>query len=499
MSTSTIQKVTDNLQKQAEDRKAQLTGKYQTISTWLQNELETMRQLIMQSEQTQQQGPADAEDAAAPAPVTAAQEPVEAPKESERASNDQGRTKRKGPEAELHSSFASPEFKRTSNESAAAAASVKDIQIDTATMEKLFAAAGLPADLNKLKKEQLLVELQARQVTTFSMKSLKKDMTDALTECIARLHKQTLQQQNTHNNKESSTVASVVAAPEIAESVALATNGSTSILQAFRKSIVVNETEEARNARIQNEFEARQRRHRNSQSAQQSGINVAEESCTSPSVSSKINPLPRESIASTTYSTVLSEDSADDNNNNDDAVTINDVEIAVLAKMEETNIDAMNNMHISEVHQQMDDTEEGEVVEEFSATNTWMEVTSPAPAPHTAPSNDHVSLADRLESAQAAPPALSNLPRAIIPSLQAVVESHTAPTPAAADANKKPTNILSGTTSFLEKPVEKVQAKQVVAVVSGRLPMIDHSTFFHTDPLVLITACIGESSSTAGS
>jgi hypothetical protein len=53
---------------------------------------------------------------------------------------------------------------------------------------ELFAAVGLPPDLAKLNKRELLVELEARSIASFSMKSLKKDMVSALSRIVADPH-----------------------------------------------------------------------------------------------------------------------------------------------------------------------------------------------------------------------------------------------------------------------------------------------------------------------
>jgi hypothetical protein len=78
-------------------------------------------------------------------------------------------TKRKYPDASLGSSLLSPDQKRQSTD-----------------YEEIQQQAGLPSDLNKLNKDQILSELNGRNTShNLSMKSLKKDLIDGLKHALS--------------------------------------------------------------------------------------------------------------------------------------------------------------------------------------------------------------------------------------------------------------------------------------------------------------------------
>lgn len=110
-----MHQILGSLQKVTDDKKAQLTAIYEENSRWLQQELSVIRQLIQESSAGQ----------------------VRLGKEESLSK------KRKSPETALHPTKLSPEQKRAS--------------VDC---DELLAQAGLPSDLNKLKKEQLLEILE---------------------------------------------------------------------------------------------------------------------------------------------------------------------------------------------------------------------------------------------------------------------------------------------------------------------------------------------------
>ena len=64
--------------------------------------------------------------------------------------------------------------------------------------EEVAISVGLPIDLNKLKKEQLLFELENYGISNFSMKDLKKDMIDSLKEHL--ISKTRISSSNTNVN-----------------------------------------------------------------------------------------------------------------------------------------------------------------------------------------------------------------------------------------------------------------------------------------------------------
>ena len=182
----TIQKIVTSLITQRDEKLAKLTARSDDNSAWLAKELSTLRQLVKQNprdnlksggaamaaagcvKKTQQSAPSSSSLAA-----NVSYSPPAANDEKENAAGpsklsiDSKRQKRKFPETAREAATFSPQQKRSS-----------------ADFEQLAQAASLPADFNKLKKETLLLELEARGDTNLTMKSLKKDLVDALRAAI---------------------------------------------------------------------------------------------------------------------------------------------------------------------------------------------------------------------------------------------------------------------------------------------------------------------------
>jgi hypothetical protein len=477
MSTSTIQKITDNLLKQAEDKKSQLNETYRVQSVWLQNELETVRGLIANSSKGMSQAAIDSGSIVPPPSQQLLQlkqqqlqqqeeqkQPEQQPQqyeESTRSSGEQGRTKRKGPEADIHG-IVSPDAKRSSADNAD-----NTRHEDSLTMEQLFAAAGLPTDLNRLKKEQLLAELISRQVTKYTMRANKGELVNALRECILSSAQATRLRKVETISSSSAMPLELTGHADDGPTTATAAASRSSLLQTLRKSVTsVIETEGDRSARIQNEFEARQRRHRDSQPAALRGP-LENPDPTSPPK----NLLLRESVASTVYSTVLSDDSNDNEtvhhaNDTDDVRTVTDIDVDIVrAESVDIDEDTQDAEGSRNPVSPADVLEDGEIEDSDPAPDTWMEVASPGPASCTSASK---SFADRQ-------PDDGNSTTVLIPNMLAFVESHTASI-VQGSANtvalaKKPSNILTGTTSFLDsKPTvqPKVVSKPVVVSTCER-------------------------------
>eukprot|EP01039_Chlorochromonas_danica_P016047 gene16047-18936_t len=147
---SSIDNILSILRKTLEEKKQPLNEQYEITSTWLAKELDIVRKLV-------QNDPRD---------MQAIEETMIPAAASSGASSAHNSKKRKSPETASEFKL-SPDQKRSSVD-------VKD----------LLAAAGLPVDLNKLKKEQLLDELVKRGGTKFNMKNLKNDLIDALESAI---------------------------------------------------------------------------------------------------------------------------------------------------------------------------------------------------------------------------------------------------------------------------------------------------------------------------
>lgn len=149
----TIQKFVDNLNHVLGDKKEQLTKRKGMHSLWMQEQFETMRKIIL----------------ASPRDHLSEVVHIDESRSSSEAVVDQKREKRKSPEVAV--GHESPETKISHS---SAASSSND----------LAEQAGLPGDLNKMKKEQVLAELKARGDTTMTMKASKQALIDALRELL---------------------------------------------------------------------------------------------------------------------------------------------------------------------------------------------------------------------------------------------------------------------------------------------------------------------------
>lgn len=153
---TTIEKILLSLQNNSDEKKTRITNSYQEKSVWLRNEFDVIRKLIKQNPRDKLTATESAEpekqviaEAAAPS--------SSAPREG---SND-GK-KRRSPET-VNEEKLSPLQKRAS--------------VD---VEEILAQAGLPSDLNKLTKPQLMSELEKRGVDSYNNKTLKPVLVDAL-------------------------------------------------------------------------------------------------------------------------------------------------------------------------------------------------------------------------------------------------------------------------------------------------------------------------------
>ena len=193
----TVDRIVDGLKKSRSDKITLIDSRYDEHKAWMAEEFQNVRNLIAQNSKRGKKAPVAAKTAysavskavplavassssirsarqiatsADPQAVKAAQRaaPTEvvAPKlvKSEtRVTEEVKKNKRKSPEEALQPEKLSPEAKRNSSD-----------------FEKIVLQAGLPSDLNRLKKDNLLKELAARGHFDLSMKSLKKDMVEAL-------------------------------------------------------------------------------------------------------------------------------------------------------------------------------------------------------------------------------------------------------------------------------------------------------------------------------
>jgi hypothetical protein len=249
---NTIQQILDNLHKNQEDKKTQLNAVYEEHSTWLQNELNLIYKLINHNPREELINGGAKNDS-----VTIASSSSSSNKDEDSFAT----KKRKSPETAADLKL-SPEQKRSPMD-----------------MDELIAAAGLPNDLNKMKKESLLEELEKRGNTSFTMKHLKKDLIDALKECLLMEKRasttSTTMLENVQANT-TNTISTVPPSPMVTKPIAPTTPGiqktpgrKVSLMHEIRE--LVNQTtatqeesidEQQRKTQIENEFQARQSRHR---------------------------------------------------------------------------------------------------------------------------------------------------------------------------------------------------------------------------------------------
>jgi hypothetical protein len=245
----TVEKIVDTLNKMCMDKKSQATHRYEEHSAWLSSEFKNIRNLIN----------------------------IQKPVISESGDLSECRQKRKSPETCSNGSRNSPQAKRNSSNFA-------DIAI----------AEGLPPDLMRMKKEDLLEALESRGNCTMTMKALKKDMVDALKDLLLDIHSRPGAQQEDEASVASSAQddASITQpADSVPSSVATfelnphrlsggALGGAASPARKMsvlaearqqvnvaRQSVLQDSVESSadRSDRLAKEYEARKQRHRSSQ------------------------------------------------------------------------------------------------------------------------------------------------------------------------------------------------------------------------------------------
>ena len=194
---STIQKIVDNLDALRGDKVVKLSRRYEEHSSWLSGEFKLIKQLIKQKNtqrlssesknaEMMEEALKEAEKAAAlhvqeaqsssskPNSVfkiayTAASAVSTEASAASAASAQAISKKRKSPEQALDPVKLSPEQKRFS--------------ID---FEKITSEAKLPHDLTRMRKDDMLQELENRGHISLNMKCLKKDIVDALKDVLIR-------------------------------------------------------------------------------------------------------------------------------------------------------------------------------------------------------------------------------------------------------------------------------------------------------------------------
>jgi hypothetical protein len=237
----TVEKILDTLKKMNNDRKDQATNLYEEHSMWLRNEFLKVKELILypssvdQNEKVMIKNEAEEISATTVAVVT---------------NTNESRSKRKSPEMSENSSRSSPLAKRSS--------------ID------IIIAAGLPGDLNKLKKEELLHELESRGNCTMTMRAKKQDLIDSLKALLYDLHyRQTVPviaaPAVAPLAVESAVVVAVERKPSFGSSASPGGRKISILAEArnhVRASLLIesNESEDQRQQRLAKEYDARRNR-----------------------------------------------------------------------------------------------------------------------------------------------------------------------------------------------------------------------------------------------
>lgn len=160
---TTIEKILLTLQNNSDEKKTRITNSYQEKSVWLRNEFDVIRKLIKQNPRD------NLNTAEVIEPVKQVMFEAPAPSSSTRELSNDGK-KRRSPET-VNEEKLSPEHKRAS--------------VD---VEEIFAQAGLPSDLNRLTKAQLLDELEKHGVDSYTSKALKNTLIDALRYHLVSTH-----------------------------------------------------------------------------------------------------------------------------------------------------------------------------------------------------------------------------------------------------------------------------------------------------------------------
>ena len=262
MSKSTIETILHALQSTAHEKKEKLNETCKEKSVWLKNEFAVIRQLI-------QQNPRDAclEKRQSEVVSTDIVASIASSSAGRRESSLDGK-KRKSPET-VNAIKLSPQLKRTS--------------VD---VEDILSQVGLPADLNKMTKEQLLNELKKFGCTNFTHKQLKKELVDGLRDAVLADHHKKAPppptEEATSTIEDANPVATVdtqsqSTAMDLATPSKPAPARKGSLMADFR-SIVHAQATPAQSAApaIEDEFLARQNRHRESVAARKSVLIVPE-------------------------------------------------------------------------------------------------------------------------------------------------------------------------------------------------------------------------------
>ncbi len=159
-----LEEILQRLEENGKHQQGVLKQKCNEHSDWLQTELLKINELIIQNPRDNLCLKSKTQISSGNQTIVEHTDEIPAPTSLPERNNGQ---KRKSPEMRIGGLKDSPDQKRSSF---------------SPDWEEVACKAGLPVDLNKLKKEQLLVELESYGIKQFTMKDLKKDLIDALKE-----------------------------------------------------------------------------------------------------------------------------------------------------------------------------------------------------------------------------------------------------------------------------------------------------------------------------
>jgi hypothetical protein len=217
-----IEKILSSLNKISEDKKSQISSRFDEESQWLFNELDLIKKLILRNQRVVCNHEAEKGAFAI---------------NSVNANAEQGQ-KRKSPEVAENDFRFSP------------------------VLKKPMPQSSIVPDFNKLRKDQLLEELDKLGIKNFTMKALKKDLVDALQEAYT---KRDIKVESSVATKLSLSVEST-SADQSVEQKSVRKNSlldEIRVLVASTDNNVADPVEDKQ--RTEQEFEARQKRHRDSQ------------------------------------------------------------------------------------------------------------------------------------------------------------------------------------------------------------------------------------------
>ena len=179
----TVENIVTNLVKMGQDKRSQASQRYNDLSAWLTHEVSLIRALIETSPRNSSYGTASEGNSIGKENGKGKSTSHNATSKNFTASSSSDKNDSKDADKEKSQRLKrkSPETRQTGT----ALSESPDLKRNSLDYEELAVEAGLPADLNRLRKEQLLNELERRGCADFSMKSLKKELIDGLRNILA--------------------------------------------------------------------------------------------------------------------------------------------------------------------------------------------------------------------------------------------------------------------------------------------------------------------------